>query len=90
MLYPGSIRPATAPPKVTVTTSSGETITGSLVSRDEFTITVEDSARSMRTWAALDVKFTIHDGMNAHFEQLGKYSDEDMHNVYAYLQTLRQ
>jgi cytochrome c oxidase cbb3-type subunit 3 len=90
MLYPRSVRPETASPKVTVTTSSGETITGSLVSRDEFTITVGDSTGSNRTWPALDVKFTIYDGMNAHFEQLGKYTDQDMHNVYAYLQTLRQ
>jgi cytochrome c oxidase cbb3-type subunit 3 len=89
ILYPRSIRPPTASPKVAVTLTSGETITGSLVSRDEFTITLEDSSGAMRTWAALDVKFTIYDGINAHFEQLGKYTDEDMHNVYAYLQTLR-
>jgi len=27
--------------------------------------------------------------LDAHIEQLGKYTDEDMHNVLAYLQTLR-
>ena len=89
MLYPPSVRPATAPPKATITLSSGEKITGSLVYRDEFTITLEDSFGSKRTWALPDVKYTINDGMNAHFEQLEKYTDRDMHNVYAYLQTLR-
>jgi cytochrome c oxidase cbb3-type subunit III len=27
--------------------------------------------------------------LSAHFDQLGKYTDEDMHNVYAYLDTLK-
>jgi cytochrome c oxidase cbb3-type subunit III len=29
------------------------------------------------------------DALAAHFDQLGKYTDEDMHNVYAYLVTLK-
>jgi cytochrome c oxidase cbb3-type subunit 3 len=29
------------------------------------------------------------DALSAHFEQLGKYTDDDMHNVYAYLVTLK-
>jgi len=29
------------------------------------------------------------EALAAHFEQLGKYTDDDMHNVYAYLVTLR-
>lgn len=29
------------------------------------------------------------DALAAHFEQLGKYTDDDMHNVYAYLVTLK-
>ena len=31
----------------------------------------------------------IDDARTAHFDQLGKYTDFDIHNVYAYLQTLR-
>jgi len=27
--------------------------------------------------------------MSAHFDQLGKYTDKDMHDVYAYLETLK-
>ncbi len=86
MLYPsGSRRLA----KVTVTLPSGEMVSGSLVSRDEFSIVVTDSTGVNRTFATNEVKFTVDDPMNAHFEQLGKYTDDDMHNVYAYLQTLR-
>jgi len=35
------------------------------------------------------VKFTVDNPLDAHVEQLGKYTDDDMHNVLAYLHTLR-
>jgi hypothetical protein len=35
------------------------------------------------------VKTKIDDPLSAHFDQLGEYSDEDMHDVFKYLQTLR-
>lgn len=89
MLYPTSGRPAPAAPKVTVTLPSGETIIGPLASRDEFTIALTDSSGSKRSWSTDEVKFTVDDPMSAHFDQLGKYTDNDMHNVYAYLATLR-
>ncbi len=76
MLNPASGRPAPAPPKVTVTLSSGETITGSLASRDEFTIVLTDAAGSRRSWPADEVKFTIDDPLAAHFDQLGKYTEK--------------
>ena len=89
MLYPTSGRPAPAPAKVTVTLPSGETITGPLASRDEFSISITDPDGMRRTWSATEVKFTVDDPVAAHFDQLGKYTDADMHNVFAYLQTLR-
>lgn len=89
MLYPQGSRPAPAPAKVTVTLASGEVVTGTLATRDEFTISIKDAAGATRSWPVADVKFSIDDPLSAHFDQLGKYSDEDMHNVYAYLQSLR-
>ena len=71
-----------------MTLPTGETVQGALVSRDEFTIALTDSAGMRRTWPANEVKFTIDDPLAAHFDQLEKYTDNDMHNVYAYLQTL--
>jgi cytochrome c oxidase cbb3-type subunit 3 len=88
-LYPTSGRPAPAPAKVTATLPSGETVTGSIVSRDEFTIVMTDAAGAKRTLQTRDIKYTIDDPLAAHWEQLGKYTDNDMHNVFAYLQTLR-
>jgi cytochrome c oxidase cbb3-type subunit III len=84
MLYPTG-----AKAKVTVTLPSGKTVSGSLASRDEFTIALTDASGERASWPIADVKFTIDDPLAAHFEQLGKYTDDDMHNVYAYLQSLR-
>jgi cytochrome c oxidase cbb3-type subunit 3 len=74
---------------VTVTPASGDVVTGTLASRDEFNISMKDASGVTRSWPVNEVKFTVDDPVSAHFDQLGKYSDEDMHNVYAYLQTLR-
>ena len=35
------------------------------------------------------VKVTVDDPLSAHFDQLGRYTDADMHNVYAYLESLK-
>jgi cytochrome c oxidase cbb3-type subunit 3 len=88
MLYPSG-RPAPARPTVTVTLASGQTIAGPLAIEDEFTIVVLDSAGSRQTYDKSSVKFKIDDPMSAHFEQLGKYTDGDMHNVFAYLASLK-
>jgi len=85
MLYPSNGRGA----KAAVTLPSGETIRGALAYRDEFTIALTDAAGRYRSWPAAEVKFTVENPLDAHAEQLGKYTDDDMHDVLAYLQTLR-
>lgn len=91
MLYPGSGREAAAPspPKVTVTLPSGQKVSGVVAYRDEFTIALTDPEGWYRSWPLRQVTFTVDDPLQAHVEQLGKYTDRDMHNVLAYLQTLR-
>lgn len=93
MLYPGSGRdagPAATPPVVTITGTTGAVFTGKLANRDEFTITLTDAAGWTRSWPIDAVR--IDGGENplrAHIEHLAKYTDTDIHNVFAYLQTLR-
>ena len=77
------------PAAVTVTTRSGQTITGRLAYRDEFTIALTDESGWHRSWPTNQVTFGVNNPLDAHTEQLGKYTDDDMHNVLAYLQTLR-
>jgi cytochrome c oxidase cbb3-type subunit 3 len=88
MLYPAG-GPAPALPTVRVTLPSGQIITGKLAYNDEFTIALVDSDGWYRSWTQSAVKVQIDDPLRAHFDQLGKYTDEDMHDVFAYIQTLR-
>ena len=90
MLYPtAGSGSAPSRAKVTVTRPSGETVAGTLAYRDEFTIALTDPSGAYRAFPTHQVKFTVDDPLQAHIEQLGKYTDDDMHNVLAYLQTLR-
>jgi cytochrome c oxidase cbb3-type subunit 3 len=88
MLSPSG-NPAPKPAKVTLTLASGEKILAPLASEDEFSITILDSSGARRKYEKDAVKFKVDDPLSAHFTQLGKYTDSDMHNVYAYLETLK-
>jgi cytochrome c oxidase cbb3-type subunit 3 len=88
MLYPSG-RPAPARPKVTITLASGQTVTGPLASEDEFSVAITDPAGARQTYQKSAVKFTIDDPLSAHFDQLAIYTDKDMHDVFAYLNTLK-
>ena len=60
-----------------------------VANRDEFTIGLTDSNGWYRSWPTRQVTFVVNDPLQAHVDQLGKYTDGDMHDVLAYLQTLR-
>jgi cytochrome c oxidase cbb3-type subunit 3 len=93
LLYPGSgprfNNPQPAPAVMTVKTADGKTVTGKLVYRDEFTISVMDADGWTKSWPVATVTITGEDPLKAHVDQLGKYTDADMHNVYAFLQSLK-
>ena len=93
LLYPGSgprfNNPQPAPPVMTVKTNDGKTVTGKLVYRDEFTITVMDDDGWTRSWPVAAVTISGDDPLKAHVDQLGKYTEADMHDVYAFLSTLK-
>ena len=93
MLYPGSegrgVAPEPAPARVTVTTAEGETVSGTLAYGDEFTIALTDAGGRYRSWSTRRVTYVVDDPLEAHVRQLGRYTDEDMHDVLAYLHSLR-
>lgn len=88
MLYPSPGRDE-SPATVKVTLPSGQVVAGRLTYRDEFTIALTDPNGWYRAWPTHQVKFIVDDPLQAHVERLGTYTDNDMHNVLAYLQTLR-
>jgi cytochrome c oxidase cbb3-type subunit III len=93
LLYPGSgargSGPAPAPPTATVTTRDGKVVIGKVASHDEFTISLTDAEGWRRSFPVKDVKIAIDNPLQAHVDQLGRYTDADMHNVFAYLQSLK-
>jgi len=84
MLYPRH-----AKSKVTVTLASGEAISGTLAYLDEFTVGLVDSSDTYRSWRTRDVQYKVDSAQDAHVAQFEKYTDEEVHNLMAYLQTLR-
>jgi cytochrome c oxidase cbb3-type subunit 3 len=84
MLYPKDVKS-----KVTVTLPSGETLAGTLAYLDEFTIGMRDASGSYHSWRVGDVKYKVDAPVEAHVAQFPKYSDADIHNLMAYIQTLR-
>jgi cbb3-type cytochrome c oxidase subunit III len=84
MLYPRNVKST-----VTVTLRNGQKITGTLAYQDEFTIALTDSSGTYKSWPVADVKYTVDSPVNAHVELFGRYTDDDIHNLMAYLQTLR-
>jgi len=88
MLYPSG-RPPPAPPTAIFTLASGQTVVAPLTAEDEFTVTVMYPLGAPQTYARDVVNVKIENPMSAHFGQLGKYTDASMHNVLAYLDTLK-
>lgn len=80
--------PENATAKVTVTLPSGETISGTLANVDEFTVALRDSSGAYRSWPVSRVKYKLDAPVLQHAALLGKFTDADIHNLMAYLQTL--
>jgi mono/diheme cytochrome c family protein len=78
------------PATVTVTPASGPKIEGRLIRIDDFTVTLEtDGAlRSFRRDGDTP-KVEVHDPLEPHQQLLPVYTDKDIHNLTAYLATLK-
>ena len=84
-------RGATRPPvNVTVTTSSGERVDGRLARLDDFVVVLTTSDGRHRSFSRRGrTRVEIADPLSRHRELLSLYSDTDIHNVTAYLVTLK-
>ena len=89
MLYPAGMGPAATTGKATFILVSGQTVVAPLVTEDDFSVTVLDPLGARQSYQLSAVKVKVDDPLEAHFVQLGMYTDAEMHNVYAYLETLK-
>ena len=78
-----------APTKVTVQLASGEKVSGTLDHLDEFTVTMHDSAGWYRSFSREGVSLDVQNPRTVHEELLPKYTDQQMHDVLAYLETFK-
>lgn len=98
-LMPGHVRgfggqppPVKAPPvTVTVTLPSGQKYSGRLTHIDDFYVTLIDSDGAEHTFTREGSvpKVDIHDPLKPHEELLGTYTDKEIHDLTAYLVTVK-
>lgn len=96
-LMPGSQRSAPgAPtvnrrPSITVTLPTGETVKGTVVRIDDFIVSLTDESGALRTFkrTAAGPKIDIQDKLEPHRNLVPTYRDTDIHNLTAYLVTLK-
>ncbi len=84
-----TLYPRNAKVKVTVTTASGETVTGERAFQDEFTVALKDATGRFRSFPVSKVKIKVDAPAEAHVDLLPKYTDDDLHNLMTYLLTLQ-
>jgi mono/diheme cytochrome c family protein len=76
---------------VTVTLPNGQTVSGPLDRIDDFNVALHDSTGAYHSFARNgDVpKVVVNDPMKVHVDLLKTYTDADIHNMTAYLVTLK-
>jgi cytochrome c oxidase cbb3-type subunit III len=85
MLYPRGRQRPTA----TVTDAAGKQFTGEIRLLSNYDIAIVDSAGWYRSWPLSSVKVKIDDRLAEHRQLLFVMTDTDMHNLFAYLETLK-
>ena len=79
------------PTTVTVTLASGKKVEGRLGRIDDFIVTLIDSEGTQQTFRrdGDKPKVEVHDPLQPHKDLLRVYSDKDIHNLTAYLVTVK-
>ena len=89
-LFPALTRGGPKQVEVTVTPGGGKPVSGALVRIDTFNVSLRDaSGEYMTIRRGPNVKVEVRDPLAVHHELLDQYTDADMHNILAYLETLK-
>jgi hypothetical protein len=102
MLFPGGGRggrggrgaagggPSRTAVTVTVTPASGAALSGTLLEETDFHVTLRDSSGTVRVVRkAAGMKVDTVDPLRAHHELLDRITDKNIHDLVAYLETLK-
>ncbi len=78
------------PTVVTVTPATAPAVTGNLVQMDDFNVSLRDADGEYRSFARVaGLKVKVDDPYAAHIELLDRITDKNMHDITAYLETLK-
>jgi len=81
------------PLQVTVTPLGGQPVTGALERIDDFSVALRDASGEYRAFSRdsrdKNVKVDLDDPLATHNQMLDIYTDQDMHNVVRYLESLK-
>ncbi|MHB1936969.1 MAG: c-type cytochrome [Acidobacteriaceae bacterium] len=72
-----------------VSLASGKKFQGKLLHLDAFYVAIVDEDGWYRSWPLSQAKVQVEDPLAGHLELLSKYTDKDIHDVFAYLETLK-
>ncbi|MBV9269364.1 MAG: cytochrome c [Acidobacteriaceae bacterium] len=81
--------PSGAKSNVTVTDASGKMFEGEETYADEFFVSLRDKNGHVFSWSRQSVKVQIRDPLREHERLLKTYTDKNVHDLFAYLETLK-
>jgi cytochrome c oxidase cbb3-type subunit 3 len=90
-LYPAGRRGSSlgARPTADVTLPNGEKLSGKVAHTDEFTVAIVGPDGWYHSYDRDKVKVNLHDPLEGHRKLLYKYTGQDVHDVFAYLESLK-
>jgi cytochrome c oxidase cbb3-type subunit III len=77
---------------VTVKPASGESVEGVVLLLNDFTVALRDQSgtyRSFKRVSESEPEVSLHNRLQGHYDMLKKWNDADIHNLTAYLVTLK-
>jgi cytochrome c oxidase cbb3-type subunit 3 len=78
------------PIRATVTPPNGTAITGDLIRIDDFTVALKTPSGEHRSWTrSANLHVELNDPLQAHIDMLDLYTDQDIHDVVRYLDSLK-
>jgi mono/diheme cytochrome c family protein len=96
MLFPGGGRagrgsaPNPSAVSVTITPASGPSVSGVLVEMDDLFVTLREESGAVRSVRRVPgLKVAKNDPLQAHHELLDRLTDKNIHDLVAYLETLK-
>jgi cytochrome c oxidase cbb3-type subunit 3 len=72
-----------------VTLRDGSVVRGEILRNDQYNVALRDTSGKYHSWPVRETRhIQVHDPLRGHVALLSVYTDGDIHNVFAYLETL--